>query len=387
MLRKCKWLVFTLMTLIIFSVGVISCSAIEVKADSVDTISVAMANAKKAKNELIVTGDSLNLRKNKTMILHAEVTGVTEQPTITWTSSDTNVATVNENGLVKGIAVGRALITATAVVKGKTLEGYYNVNVTTAKGPLKELFANRNVFSYRYDYVDDVFYTNDKECWQKPFGFARIYDILAPYAAMEYDYIRVFFNYNDKDYMVQMWKGQYGLVFYGGEIGVYSKPESDKKVNMFTFFKVADPEDWPMMELSIYHQKINGTWNREFTRDYDRYWWCTGFKPGHLRISEPADELRMVSRITFTNEEMAEYFAQGLSDCGFAYAKNKDKMGLDTYHLDGADVYVKWQNISEAENTVAFKVGAVSLIFLNVFAIFAMILFVLGFGGIMLLFV
>ena len=88
-----------------------------------------------------------------------------------------------------------------------------------------------------------------------------------------------------------------------------------------------------------------------------------------------------------TNEEMAEYFAQGLSDCGFAYAKNKDKMGLDTYHLDGADVYVKWQNISEAENTVAFKVGAVSLIFLNVFAIFAMILFVLGFGGIMLLFV
>ena len=206
MLKKCKWLVFTLMTLIIFFVGVISCSAIEVKADSVDTISVAMANAKKAKTELIVTGDSLNLRKKKTMILHAEVTGVDEQPVITWTSSDTDVATVDQNGLVKGLAVGRALITASAVVNGKTLEGYYNVNVTTAKGPLKELFANRNVFSYRYDYVDDVFYTNDKECWQKPFGFARIYDILAPYAAMEYDYTRVFFNYNDKDYMVQMWK-------------------------------------------------------------------------------------------------------------------------------------------------------------------------------------
>ena len=387
MLKKCKWLVFTLMTLVIFSVGVISCSAIEVKADSVDTISVAMANAKKAKTELIVTGDSLNLRKKKTMILHAEVTGVDEQPVITWTSSDTDVATVEQNGLVKGLAVGRALITASAVVNGKTLEGYYNVNVTTAKGPLKELFANRNVFSYRYDYVDDVFYTNDKECWQKPFGFARIYDILAPYAAMEYNYTRVFFNYNDKDYMVQMWKGQYGLVFYGGEIGVYSKPESDKKVNMFTFFKVAEPEDWPMMELTIYHQKINGKWEREFTRDYGRYWWCTGFKAGHLRISEPADELRMVSRITFTNEEMAELFAQGLSDCGFAYAKNKDKMGLDTYHLDGADVYVKWQNISEAENTVAFKVGAVSLLFFNVFAIFAMVLLVLGFGGIMLLFV
>ena len=386
MLKNCKWLVFTLMTLIIFSVGALSSSAIEVKADSVDTISVAMANAKKAKNELIVTGDSLNVRKKKTMLLSAEVTGVDEQPAITWSSSDTDVATVNEIGLVKGISVGRTLIKATAVVNGKTLEGYYNINVITGKGPLKELFAQRNVFSYRYDYVDDVFYTNDKECWQKPFGFARIYDILAPYAAMEYDYTRVFFNYNDKDYMVQMWKGQYGLTFYGGEIGVYSKPESDKKVNMFTFFKVAEPEDWPMMELTIYHQKLNGKWKREFTRDYDRYWWCTGFKAGHLRISEPADELRMVSRITFTNEEMAELFANGLNDCGFAPAKNKDKMGLDTYHLDGADVYVKWQNISEAENTVAFKVGAVSLLFFNVFAIIIMALLMMGFGGVLALF-
>ena len=76
MLKNCKWLVFTLMTLIIFSVGALSSSAIEVKADSVDTISVAMANAKKAKNELIVTGDSLNVRKKKTMLLSAEVTGV-----------------------------------------------------------------------------------------------------------------------------------------------------------------------------------------------------------------------------------------------------------------------------------------------------------------------
>lgn len=382
MLKKCKWLVFTLMTLVIFTIGALSCSAAELKATSADTIGTVMARSQKVEAELIVTGDSLNLQKRKTMLLKAEVTGVETQPEITWSSSDTAIATVESNGLVKGIGVGRALITAKAVVNGKTLEGYYSVNVTTRKNLLKEVFAKHNVFSYRYDYVDDVFYTNDKQCWQKPFGFARIYDILAPYAAMEYDYTRVFFNYEGKDYMVQLWKGQYGPFFYGGEIGIYSKPESDKKVNMFTFFKVAEEKDWPMMELSIYHQKINGKWKREFTRDSDRYWWCTGFKPGHLRVMEPADELRMVSRITFNNEEMASLFAQGLNDCGFAAAKNEKKMGLDTYYLDGTDVYVKWQNISEAENTVAFKVGAVSLLIFNVFAIIIAALAMIGFGGI-----
>ena len=382
MKKICKSILLALMTVIIFSVAAMSCSAAEIKATSLDTIGAALADEA---YELVVTGDAMNLRKGKKMTLTAYVEGLDEQPAITWTSSDEKVAKVEGNGLVKGIAVGRALIKATAVVDGKTLEGYYNVNVITAKGPVKEIFANFNIFSYRYDYVDDVYYTDDKKCWQKPFGFARIYDILSPYAAMEYDYTRVFFTYEEKDFMVQLWKGQYGPFFHGGEIGIYSKPASDKKVGLFTFFKVAEEEYWPMMELTVYHQKLNGKWEREFTRDYGRYWWCTGFKAGHLRVMEPADELRLVSRITFVDETMAQMFAQGLTDCGFAEAANKDKMGLDSFYAEGSDVYVKWQNISEAENTVPLKIGIISLVILNVFAIIVAGLMMLGFGGIALL--
>ena len=49
----------------------------------------------------------------------------------------------------------------------------------------------------------DVYYTDDKKCWQKNFGFARIYDILAPYIALEYDYTRVFYTYDEKAGKVQ----------------------------------------------------------------------------------------------------------------------------------------------------------------------------------------
>jgi uncharacterized protein YjdB len=39
---------------------------------------------------------------------------------VTWTSSDPNVATVNENGLVTAVAGGIAIITVTTVVGGFT---------------------------------------------------------------------------------------------------------------------------------------------------------------------------------------------------------------------------------------------------------------------------
>jgi hypothetical protein len=136
-----------------------------------------------------------------------------------------------------------------------------------------------------------------------------------------------------------------------------------------------------MMEVSVYHEQLNGEWKHDFTREYDRYWWCTGFKAGILRDMEPADELRMVSRITFKSEEIAGVVAQGLYDCGFVQAADKDKMGLDSYYLDGADVYVKWQNISEAENTMPIKIGATAVVILSLIAPLLAPFFILG-GGI-----
>ena len=374
--------ILLLMTIVIFfSFAAIECSAVQVENTSIDTVGAVMP--RKA-YEVVVSGDGFNLAKGKTMQLNAEVTGLATQPVITWASSDASVATVDETGKVKAKAVGRVYIIATAEIAGQKIEGYYSINVTTGNMLIKNFLVNHQLASYQYSYADDYFYTNDKKCWQDTFGYARIYDLAAPYIVLEYDYTRVFFNYENKDFMIQLWKGQYGYVFYGAEIGVYTKKESDKEPGMLTFFGKAEEEYWPEMEMTLYHENLFGGWDREFTRERDNYWWCTGFKLGHLRDVEPADELRMVAEIKFKDTVLAKKFGMGLRDCGFTKVKNVSDVENDSYCRKGSTVYLQWQNISEAENTMPIKLSIAALAGFNFIAIILAALLMMGVGSLLL---
>ncbi len=307
---------------------------------------------------LVMSSDHLSVRKRKTIQMTATVTNVEQQPEITWSSSDESIATVDSDGVVKGKEVGRVVIRAQAVVDGETLNGEFAINVVKSSNLLRNLLEDNQVLSYQYSYVDDYYYTNDKEAWQHNFGFGKIYDFVSPYVLLEYDYIRVFFTYEDKDWMLQMWKGQYGLVIYGGEIGIYNRPHSEDGIDAWTMFNCPEEKDWLQMEMTLWHEDIQGNWKRELTREYDYYWWCTGFKNGHLRNVEPADELRLTGRITFKDEEMAALVADGLAECGLELAANEDEIGIDSFCIDGSDITFSWQNVSEAESTMLIKVGA-----------------------------
>lgn len=321
---------------------------------------------------LIIESDSLTVAIARKIKMTARVSNVTSQPQIVWSTSDSSVATVNEEGEVKGVSLGSATITASAVVGGETLRGDFVINVTKSRNLIRNLLEDRQVLSYQYSYIDDYYYTNDKEAWQYDFGFGRIYDLAAPYILLEYDYVRIFFTYEDKDWMLQMWKGQYGMIFYGGEIGVYNREHSEEGLDTWAMYNCPGEEDWLMMEMSLYHQDLSGKYVREFTREYDKYWWCTGFKNGHLREQEPADELRMVGRITFKDEEMAKIVAEGLEECRFKVSRKGISVDVDEYHREGSDIYFCWQNISEAESTMAIKVvsGAASALALMPFWIY-----------------
>ncbi len=321
---------------------------------------------------LVIESDSLTVAIGRKIQMTARVTNVNVQPEIIWSTSDASVATVDENGSVRGINPGNATITASAVVDGKTLRGDYVINVTKNSNLIRDLLEKQQILSYQYSYIDDYYYTNDKDAWQYDFGFGKIYDIAAPYILLEYDYVRIFFTYEDKDWMLQMWKGQYGMIFYGGEIGIYNREHSEDGVSEWAMYECPAEEDWLMMEMTLYHQDLSGRYVREFTREYDKYWWCTGFKNGHLREQEPADELRMVGRITLKDEEMAKIVADGLKECKFRVSRMGKGVGVDEYYMDGNDIYFCWQNISEAESTMAIKVvgGTASAIALMPFWIY-----------------
>ena len=57
--------------------------------------------------------------------------------------------------------------------------------------------------------------------WQRDFGYAYVYDFVAPATINAIiDCEPFFFRYNNKDWMIELWKGQYGFET-GAEIGVY----------------------------------------------------------------------------------------------------------------------------------------------------------------------
>ncbi len=339
-----------------------------------DAVKAVPAKAKDEKPAIAIASDHLSVTVGRRIQLHATVTGVSEVPEIIWTSSDEKVATVNEKGKVRGKEAGKVIITASCEVNGKKLSADFALNVVTSSNLIKDLLEKYQVLSYQYSYIDDYYYTNDKEAWQYNFGYGPIYDIAAPYILLEYDYVRVFFTYEEKDWMIQLWKGQYGLIFYGSEIGIYNKKQSEEPDNIFTFYACPPEEDWIKMEMTLYHQQLDGSYKREFTRPYGDYWWCTGFKDGHLRIEEPADELRMVGRLTLKDKEMAKLFAAGLEECGFTKVDSKDKVDDDSFYIKGKDVYLQWQDINEAENTMPIKVGAGVIIASNILSFILSIL-------------
>lgn len=351
----------------LFLVVLTLCSVMSFGAFAAD----AKSTAKSSTHALVITSENMSVAIGKKIQMTAKVTNVDKQPTITWTSSDEKVATVDENGTVKGKSIGKAVIRASAKVDGKTITGEFAINVIKSQNFLKNFLENRQVLSYQYSYVDDYYYTNDKEAWQYNFGFGKIYDIASPFILLEYDYIRIFFTYEDKDWMMQMWKGQYGMIFYGGEIGIYNRPHSEDGVHEWTMYACPKEEDWLGMEMTLYHENEKGVFEREFTREYDKYWWCTGFKNGHVRQEEPCDELRLAGRITFKSEEMAQIVYDGLLECGFKIGTKEDHNAIDKAYKKGKDIYFSWQNISEAESTMAVKVvggAAITAILLPLFS-------------------
>ena len=333
-----------------------------------------------ANPQVSITADNVEVELNKTIGLHAEVQGFENTPTLIWKSDDPSVAAVDENGTVKGKIIGRTAISVTASDGQTEAHDSMVIHVTKDRNAIQHLIEHKQVLGYKYSFRDDYYYTNDKNCWQSNYGFAKFYDLVAPYMLLEYDYVRVYFTYAGKDWMIQLWKGQYGLLFYGAEQGVYTRSHSDEAPNIFTMYNCAGKSDWLDMEMTLYHDRSgNGSYVRELSRDYGKYWWCTGFKEGHLRRQEPATELRTAGTITLKDAEMTRLFTEGLKELGFQEAASKDNIGLDAFYTDGNSVRFVWQNINDAETTMPIKyaaalggIGTVLAFFVGIFAFMAM---------------
>ncbi len=183
------------------------------------------------------------------------------------------------------------------------------------------------IFGYLYDPAENCFYTSS-DPWQRTVGYNVIFDYAAPLTLIYIDTYRFPFEYAEKDWVIQAWKGQYGLVFYGAEIGVYTKPSS----RVLEHYDCASDGDMLMMSMEFYEKKTSlfsgTTWKKQFARPYGLYWWCTGFIPGN-RVGR-FDNLRVDARITMKDYTMLSAFKASI-----------EKQGV-TYTVQGLDVYFSY---------------------------------------------
>ena len=178
--------------------------------------------------------------------------------------------------------------------------------------------TDTGLFGYKYSTKDKIFYTAE-DSWQRNFGFAEVYDKAAAIGFMTYNTFRVYYTYEDYDWMIQFWKGQYGYAFIGSEIGVYTRPAGSTNG---TFYDCADDAHKFYMTMDVYRQDPdnNNKYTHLFTRSRSKTWWCTGFVPGTLGFAQAnvPDEngtatLKVDSKIEFYTPEMAQAFMNGLS--------------------------------------------------------------------------
>lgn len=179
---------------------------------------------------------------------------------------------------------------------------------------------------YRYDSYQDIFIAR-QDATQKNFGYTTLYDLAAPFFNMIFDYETIYFNYNSKTWLIEMWKGQYGINS-GCELGVYNadKVLTPKQYN-YTLFKTVAPKDMPIISLKLnHHCKKDKLEYSKLGRVRQKHWWLTIFKMGSF--SKPND-LFVNTSITFKDYSMLYSFLDSFTKT----------LSNTTYKVNGTSIH------------------------------------------------
>lgn len=161
-------------------------------------------------------------------------------------------------------------------------------------------------FGFQYDICQDVFYAA-RDGWQREMGYGKIFDENAIRMNMVIDCEPIYFTYGGKSYLLELWKGQYGMTT-GAEIGFYVSDEVDEEHPEKLFYKSVSDEEMLGMRF-VLRKKGRILMIRD-----EQHWWLTGFVLGEF--SNP-EELGMEASIAFPNQRMRNAVYDALLSAGY----------------------------------------------------------------------
>lgn len=164
-------------------------------------------------------------------------------------------------------------------------------------------------YGFAYSPEKDLFYSITYG-WQRDFGYCQLYDEMSAPLCMIIDCEPIRFNYGGKKWLIELWKGQYGMTT-GCEIGIYNTDGPTLDIPGFfngTFYQSASEEDFLPITITL-RKKDKVLFSRT-----DEHWWITGFVLGEF--SNPSD-LILDIQITLKDTKMCELFVDELIDIGY----------------------------------------------------------------------
>jgi len=186
------------------------------------------------------------------------------------------------------------------------LPGIRKTNNKISFDALEEII---DTVGYAYNPEKDIFFST-MEAWQRKMGYCRLYDEAAAPLGMIIDSEPIYFSYGGKRWLIELWKGQYGMTT-GCEVGIYTSEWPDLNIpDVFngTFYTCASDRERLYMQFYL---KKNG--ETILSRKH-RHWWLTGFKLGEF--TEPSD-LMLDVYITFKDRSMRRAFVEAIEKVGY----------------------------------------------------------------------
>ena len=188
-------------------------------------------------------------------------------------------------------------------------EAIDNVLKRTDEEKIKDINDALELYGFLYDKNNDIIGSNMYP-WQREVGYCKLYDDTAPFINMIIDSEPIYFEYDNRRWLIEIWKGQYGMNT-GGEIGIYVSEMDDIDIpGIFSgpFFKAVSDEELLNMSFNL---KMNG---EDLFQRHDYHWWLTGFDVG---VFSSPNNLSMEVMLSFPNSNMKNAFLNGLKRIGY----------------------------------------------------------------------
>ena len=172
------------------------------------------------------------------------------------------------------------------------------------------------VSGFYYAESQGIFYSHIKS-WQRDWGYNNFYDWVAE-RTLNIEYIAVFFEYGERTWRIEFWKGDYGPTI-GAEVGVYYN-----NPNIPGHYDSVDNSN--LLKMSMNLSTKDG--EQLFSRSPVETWWLTGFK---IHSDLDSSDLELLVRICFKDSAMRnefQYNLTSLNDDSITYEAVSDTEGL-----------------------------------------------------------